>query len=198
VNATAQPAQSLQREWWLRTLAVLQSPRAVFGALRDDSTDAAEARQEPILALIILAGVAGILSTPLAGRMLDDSAYGSSTFVVLALAFIGGFVYATIVYWLGGLIVYALATGIAARASYRQARHVVGFAAAPIALTLVLVWPLRIAIYGNDLFRSGGSDTGLGDRIFDALMIASYVWTLGLAALGLLELKRSSSSSGIS
>lgn len=194
----AERRPSLQREWWFRALAIFQSPRLVLSALRDDSRDAAEARQEPVLAIVLLAGIAGVLSTSLAGRVLDDPAFGGSSLAVLAWAFLGGVAYGTVVYWLGGIMVYALATGIAARASYRQARHVVGFAAAPIALTLLLVWPVRIAIYGDDLFRSGGSDTGAGDKIFDVLIFASYVWTFGLAALGLLELKRSSSSSGIS
>ena len=39
------------RDWWLRTLLVLQSPRSVFAALRDDSREAAGARQEPIIAI---------------------------------------------------------------------------------------------------------------------------------------------------
>jgi hypothetical protein len=46
VGAEAQPVAkpSPDREWWLRTLAIFQSPRAVFEALRDDSKDQAEAR----------------------------------------------------------------------------------------------------------------------------------------------------------
>ena len=72
VSTAVEPARSLQKEWWLRTLAVFQSPRGTFAALRDDSAEAAEARQEPILAIVILAGIAGILTTSLAGRLLDD------------------------------------------------------------------------------------------------------------------------------
>lgn len=198
MSTAVERAPSLQREWWLRSLAIFQRPRLVFGALCDDSTEASEARQEPVLAIVLLAGIAGVLSTSLAGRVLDDPAFGGSSFAVLAWAFLGSVAYGTFVYWLGGLMIYALAAGIGARASYRQARHVVGFAAAPLALSLLLVWPVRIAIYGGDLFRSGGSDAGTGDRIFDGLVFASYLWMFGLAALGLLELKRSSSSSGIS
>jgi hypothetical protein len=170
----------------------------VFAALRDDSDEAAEARQEPILAIIILAGIAGVLTTSLAGELLDDSRYDGWNIAVWA--FLGGIFYGTLVYWLGGLLVHALASALAAGSSYRQARHVVGFAAAPLALSLLLVWPVRLAIYGDDLFRSGGSDSGTGDRIFDALIFGSYVWTFGLVALGLLALRRnrSSSSSDIS
>ena len=193
MNTAAEPTTSLQREWWLRALSVFQSPRTVFAALRDDSDDAAEARQEPVLAIIILAGIAGVLTTSLAGRLLDD--YRFDGWNVAVWAFLGGIVDGTVAYWLGGLLVHALASALRARTSYRQARHLLAFAAAPLALSLVLVWPVRLAIYGDDLFRTGGSDTGTGEWIFDVLILASYVWTFGLVALGLLELRKASSSS---
>jgi Yip1 domain len=199
VNAAAEPTLSLQKEWWLRTFAVFQRPRMVFAALGDDSNAAAEARQEPVLATISLAGIAAVLSTSLAGRVLDDPVFSNSVLAVMSWAFIGGLVYGAVVYWLGGLIVHAIASAFRTGSSYRQARHLLAFAAAPLALSLLLVWPIRIAIYGDDLFRSAGSDTGAGEVLFDLLILASYVWTFGLVALGLLELrKRSSSSSGIS
>jgi hypothetical protein len=193
VNAAAEPSRSLQREWWLRALSIFQSPRSVFAALRDDSDEAAEARQEPVLAIIILAGIAGVLTTSLAGRLLDD--YHFDGWNVAVWAFLGGILYGTVAYWLGGLLVHALASTLRAGNSYRQARHLLGFAAAPLALSLVLVWPVRLAIYGDDLFRTGGSDTGTGEWIFEVLILASYVWTFGLVALGLLELRKASSSS---
>jgi Yip1 domain len=199
VSVAADRGTSLQKEWWLRTFAVFHRPRLVFAALRDDSDEAAEARQEPVLAIISLAGIAAVLSTSLAGRALDDPAFSNSFLAVLSWAFIGGLVYGALVYWLGGLIVHAIASALRTESSYRQARHLVGFAAAPLALSLLLVWPIRISIYGDDLFRSGGSDSGAGEVLFDLLILATYVWTFGLVALGLLELrKRSSSSSGIS
>jgi Yip1 domain len=177
----------------MRALAIFQSPRPLFAALRDDSDEAAEARQEPVLAIIILAGIAGVLTTSLAGRLLDD--YHFDGWNVAVWAFLGGIVYGTLAYWLGGLLVHALAGALHAGSSYRQARHLLGFAAAPLALSLVLVWPVRLAIYGGDLFRTGGSDTGTGEWIFDVLVLVSYVWTFGLVALGLLELRKASSSS---
>jgi Yip1 domain len=199
VSVAADRSTSLQKEWWLRTFAVFHRPRLVFASLRDDSDEAAEARQEPVLAITSLAGIAAVLSTSLSGRALDDPAFSNSVLAVLSWAFIGGLVYGAIVYWLGGLIVHAIASALRTESTYRQARHLVGFAAAPLALSLLLVWPIRIAAYGNDLFRSGGSDTGAGDVLFDLLILASYAWTFGLVAFGLLELrKRSSSSSGIS
>jgi hypothetical protein len=176
----------------------LPHPRAVFAAVRDDSSqEAEEARQEPVLAIVILAGIAGVLSTSLAGRLLDDSSFDGVN--VAIWAFLGGACYGFVVYWIGGLMVFALAQGIGARCSFRQARHVVGLAAAPLALSLILVWPVRIAIYGGDVFRTGGSDTGLGDKVFEGLVVAAFAWALVLVALGLVELrKRSSSSSAIS
>ena len=199
MSAAAELTPSLQKEWWLRTFGIFHRPRMVFAALRDDSPEAVEARQEPLLATITLAGIAAVLSTSLAGRVLDDPVFTNSVLAVLSWAFLGGLVYGTVVYWFGGLLVHAISSLLRTGATYRQARHVLGFASAPLALSLLLVWPLRLAIYGDDVFRSGGSDTGTGDVIFDLLILASYAWTFGLVAFGLLELRnRSSSSPGIS
>lgn len=185
MNAAVEPDASLQREWWLRALAIFQSPRAVFAALRDDSQEAADARQEPVLALVLLAGSAGVLSTSLAGRLLDDSDLGGSVFAVFAWAFLGGALYGLLVFWLGGLMVHALARGFGGSSSFRQARHIVAFAAAPLVLSLLLVWPVRLAFYGGDVFRTGGSDSGVGDKIFEGLVVASFAWTLVLVAVGI-------------
>jgi hypothetical protein len=188
-----EPARSLQKEWWLRTLAVFQSPRGTFAALRDDSAEAAEARQEPIMAIVILAGIGGVLATSLAGRLLDDPNYDGVNIAVWA--FVVGAFYGLLVFWLGGLLVYAIAAAVRAHASYRQARHVVGLAMAPVALSLLTVWPVRLAIYGEDVFRRGGSDSGAGDKLFEALIVGSFAWAFALVALGLIELRKSSSSS---
>lgn len=189
--------RSLQKEWWLRALAVFSSPRGTFAALRDDSSEAAEARQEPIMAIVILAGIAGILSTSLAGRLLDDP--NNDGLNVAVWAFLGGAFYGLLAYWGGGLLVYAIAAAVRVRASYRQARHIVGLAMAPVALSLIVVWPVRLGIYGEDVFRTGGSDTGAGDKLFELLVVGSFAWSFALVALGLIELrKRSSSSPAIS
>ena len=185
MNAAVEPkAASPQREWWLRALGIFQRPSLVFGCLRDDSDDAAEARQEPVLAIVLLAGFAGVLSTTLAGRVLDDPDYAGSTFVVLAWGFLGGAIYGAAIYWVGGLMVHAFVRGFGGSSSYRQARHVVGFSAAPLAISLLLVWPVRLAIYGGDVFRRGGSDAGLGDKIFEGLVVVAFAWTLALVFVG--------------
>jgi hypothetical protein len=62
-RAVPQVDQS-ERAWWLRTLAVLQAPTPVFAALRDDSQEAAAARQEPVTAIVLLAGIASVLAAP--------------------------------------------------------------------------------------------------------------------------------------
>jgi hypothetical protein len=81
---------SLDREWWLRTLVIFQAPRAVFAALRNDAPEDAEARQEPVLALVLLAGMAGVLLAPSTGRLLDESLVDNSTAVVAVLIFVTG------------------------------------------------------------------------------------------------------------
>jgi hypothetical protein len=197
VSTAVESTRSLQKEWWLRALAVFSSPRGTFAALRDDSSEAAEARQEPIMAIVILAGIAGILSTSLAGRLLDDP--NNDGLNVAVWAFLGGAFYGLLAYWGGGLLVYAIAAAVRVQASYRQARHIVGLAMAPVALSLIVVWPVRLGIYGEDVFRTGGSDTGAGDKLFELLVVGSFAWSFALVALGLIELrKRSSSSPAIS
>ena len=174
---------SLDRVWLLRALLVLQSPRAVFAALRDDSEDGAQARQEPLLAITWLAGIAGVLATPVAGTLLDDPARDG--LVVSVWAFIGGGIYAAAGYWLLGGFLYGAARSLGGRGDYRRARHVVGFAAAPLALSLLTLWPVSIAVFGGDLFRSGGSDSGSAGSVFHWGAIAFAAWSVALLAIGI-------------
>jgi Yip1-like protein len=183
VSSAVERTPSLQREWWLRALAVLQSPTAVFAALRDDSNDAAQARQEPILAIVLLAGMAGVLSTTVAGRLLDDRSVDGVS--VAVWTFLGGAIYAAVVYWLGGALLHGAGRALGSLGSYRRARHVLGFAVAPLALSLLLVWPVRLAVHGSDVFRTGGEDSGAGDRVFEALALGSGLWTAGLLVSGM-------------
>jgi hypothetical protein len=60
---------------------------------------------------------------------------------------------------------------------------VVAFAAVPIALSLVL-WPVKLAIYGESLFRTGGSDHGAGVRVFDGLELIFLLWAAALLLVG--------------
>jgi hypothetical protein len=182
VSTATEQTPSLQREWWLRALAVFQSPQAVFAAMRDDSPRVSQARQEPVIAFIFLAGMAGVLSTTLAGRLLDDGSLDG--FDVAVWTFLGGAAYGGTVYWLGGALLHAASRALGGDGSYRRARHLLGYAAAPLALSLLLVWPVRLAVYGQDVFRTGGSDTGAGDTVFEALALGLGAWALVLLVTG--------------
>jgi hypothetical protein len=171
-------------EWgWLRrAVTVLVRPREVFEALRDDSDAAARPRSEAVLLLVLVAGIASVLWTPTYGRLLDDVANDGLN--VAVIAFIGGSLYGVVAYYLGGLLVYALTRAVGG-ASFRQVRHVLAFASAPVALSLLVVWPVRLAVYGEDVFRSGGSDHGAGNTAFVVVELAFVAWALALLVLGL-------------
>ena len=189
--ATSPETQSRRdKEWWLRVLAVPQSPRAVFAALRTDSPGDAEARQEPVLALVILAGIASVLLAPSTGRLLDQDLVDNSLAVVAVLVFFQGAIYGAATYWLGGAALYVGLKGAGSRGTYRRARHVLAFAAVPLVLGLILVWPIRLAIYGGDTFRSGGSDTGSGVVVFEVLLAAFGAWAVGLLVYGISVVER--------
>ena len=178
------------REWWLRTLAIFQAPRAVFAALRSEAPEDVEARQEPVLALVLLAGMAGVLVAPSTGRLLDESLVDNSMAVVAVLVFITGALYGTATYWIGGAALYVGLRGAGSKGSYMRARHILAFAAAPLVLGLLFVWPVRIAVYGSDLFRSGGSDTGTGNVVFEAILGAIGLWAAGLLVYGISVVER--------
>jgi hypothetical protein len=184
VAATADSARgpALERSWWLRAPAVLVAPRAVFVSLRDDSDEAAEARQEPLIAIAGLAGIAGVLGTPVARHLLNDASFSVS--LIPVWAFIGGVVYALAVYWLGGGLLYGAARRLGGLGSYRRARSLLALSGAPLALALFTLWPVRIAIYGQDLFRTGGRDWGPGDLVFGGLLYFALAWCAVLLVIG--------------
>jgi hypothetical protein len=182
VSVRAVPAPADERVWLKRTVTVLARPREVFEALRDDSETAARLRSEAVLALVLLAGIASVLWTPTYGRLLDDVA--NDALNVAVIAFIGGGLYGVLGYFAGGLLLYALTRAIGG-ATYRQVRHVLAFAAAPVALSLFVVWPVRLAAFGDDVFRSGGSDHGAVNDAFYVVELLFLLWSLALLALGL-------------
>ena len=175
-------AQQGERDWWLRTLLVLVDPRPVFGALRDDSDDAAAARQEPLAAIVFLAGIGGVLMTSITGELLDDPEYDALLIAVWAI--VAGAIHGIAAYFVVGVLVLLGASFLGGLGSFRRARHVLGFASVPIAASL-LVWPVRIAVYGEDPFRTGGSDTGTGNAIFEALELGFLGWSVVLLAIGI-------------
>jgi hypothetical protein len=180
-ETSARPS-ALERSWWLRAPAVLVAPRAVFVSLRDESEEAVEARQEPLVAIAGLAGIAGVLAAPIARTLLNDESF--SVALIPVWAFLGGALYALAVYWLGGGLLYGAARRFGGLGSYRRARHVLALSAAPLALSLVTLWPLRIAIYGENLFRTGGNDWGPGDRAFGGFVYLAFAWSAVLLIVG--------------
>ncbi len=171
-----------ERAWWLRVLAVLLSPGSVFFALREDDEDDVAARSEPLLLVIWLAGIAAVLATPTAADILDDPEYDS---VLLAIwAFIAGGLYGVVGYFVLGFSLYFGVRLLGSLGAFRRARQTVGFALVPLAASLLLVLPLRLAIYGGDTFRGGGADEGTGERVLLALQLAFVAWSLVLLVIG--------------
>jgi hypothetical protein len=175
-------ARSEEKAWFLRALLVLQSPRSVFAALRDDNNDAAEARQETVGTIVWLAGIAGVLATSVTSTLLDDPARDG--LVVAVWAFLAGGLYGFALYFAFGKVLHVSLRRLGSRGSFRRARHLLAFAAAPVALALVVYWPIRIAVYRGDLFRTGGGDGGTGGTVAAWIFYGFVVWTLGLLLVG--------------
>lgn len=161
---------------------MLVAPRPVFVALRDESLEDAEDRQEPLAAVISLAGIAVVLVSPTFRRMLNDGSIDE--ILVPVLAFISGILYAVAVMWLGGGLLFYAARRLGGLGSYRRSRHVVALATAPFALALLTFWPVRLAVYGSDLFRTGGDDYGRGDSVFGGIFLGFAAWSLILLLIG--------------
>jgi len=175
-------APSGDKAWFLRALLVLQSPRSVFAALRDDSDEAAEHRQDVAGALVWLAGIGGVLATSVTSTLMDDPA---RDWIVVALwAFLAGGLYGFALYYAVGKVFHVALRRLGSRGSYRRARHVLAFAATPVALALLVYWPVRIAVYGGALFRTGGAD-GRGAGVVLAWVFYAFVlWALALLVIG--------------
>jgi hypothetical protein len=182
VSAEAQSPVQAERDWWLRLLLVLQSPANVFAWLRDDSDEAASARQEPLTAVTFLAGIAIFLSTRTAGRLFDDFEFDNLLLVVEVV--FAGFLVGFQNFWIFGGAVALGGRAADSNATYRQARHVVGLATTPFVISLVAVWPVRLAMFGTDVFRSGGSDHGTAQTVFRVLDAIFLTWAVLLVLIG--------------
>jgi len=176
-------AQARVERWWRLVPRLLTRPVEVFVALREDDESDVEARSEPILAIVIVAGMAGILLTPAWGTLLDEE---SLDWLVLAVVtFIGGILYGAAGYFLLGFVVWLGARGVGVDTRARKTRQVVGFAALPLALSIVITLPAIVLAFGSDWFRTGGSDDGSGRFIVISVGLAFALWSLGLLAVGL-------------
>jgi hypothetical protein len=169
------------RDWWLRTLLVLQRPRPVFAALRDDTREAAADRSEPVLLIVLLAGIAVVLATGTAAHLNDDGSY--SPILIAIWAFFAGSIYGLFGYFVIGAFLYGSTQALGSQGSYRRSRHVLAFALVPVALSLI-VWPVKLALYGGDWFHTGGRDTGGGGLAFDLIEYAFFAWAAVLLVIG--------------
>ena len=181
---TAGPRDELSpdRAWWLRVPAVMLSPRPVFFALREDDPDDVVARSEPVLLLVWLAGAASVLASPTAGGLLDNPDYDVAVFAVWT--FIAGGIYGAVGYFVLGFGLYFGALLLGSEGSFRRERQIVAFAAVPLALSFLLLLPVRLALYGGDTFREGGADEGAGETALLALQLGFAAWAGALLVVG--------------
>jgi Yip1 domain len=179
----AKAGEAAAREWWRRVPRVVTTPRPVFGALAETDDVDVDARAEPVLALTVLAGMAAVLITPAWGRVMNDPTVDA--LVVVVLTFIGGLFYGAAGYFLLGLALWLGAKAVGVDPPFKIARHIVAFAALPLALSLVVLVPAIVLGFGEDWFRSGGDDQGTGRAIVTGIGVAFALWSLALVALGL-------------
>jgi hypothetical protein len=157
-----------ERVWWARAALVLVQPVAVFEELRDDSPEQVEARQEPVLALVVLAGIAGVLSTTFAGTLTDEERFDALD--VALWGFLGGALEGFALYFVLGAIVYVGGAAAGSTWSYRHARHLLAYSVVPLAVSLPL-WAVELA-----------SDGGVGFSVVRGLVVA---WSAALLVVGI-------------
>ena len=133
------------------------------------------------MAIMLLAGSPRSSPSSTAAHVYDGYEYDALVFILKAV--VAGAFFGFQNYWLGGGGVYLGASAIGGTGSYRQARHALGFSMIPLIAWLVLVWPVEVAVYGSDLFRTGGDDHGPGRWVFHALFVAAAAWGVGLLLL---------------
>ena len=175
------------RDWWLRTLLVLQHPRPVFVALRDESRESLSDRAEPILLVVILAGMAAALDSATAAHLMDPNIDPSSTVDGIDMAiwvFLAGSISGVFGYFALGALLHLGARLLGSQGTYRRNRQIVAFAVVPVALSLVL-WPVKLVLYGWDVFKTGGGDAGAGSHVFAVLELAFVAWATALLVIGI-------------
>jgi Yip1-like protein len=181
--ARAVAGEAAAREWWRRVPRVVTAPRSVFAALADTDDTDIDARSEPVLAITILAGIAAILLVPAWGTVMDDSTV--DVLVLVVVTFVGGLFYGAAGYFVLGLALWLGAKAVGVDPPFKIARQIVAFAAVPLALSLVVLVPVIAIAFGEDWFRTGGSDEGAGRAVVTALGLAFFAWSAVLVAVGL-------------
>jgi Yip1 domain len=171
------------RAWWRRVPRVLTAPTSVFAALAETDELDVDARSEPVLAIAILAGMAGVLLSPAWGTLMNDGSV--DVLVLFVITFVGGLFYGAAGYFLLGLALWLGAKAVGVDPPFRIARQLVAFAAVPFALSLAVVVPVITIAFGTDWFRTGGSDEGAGRTVVIAIGLAFAAWSGVLLAVGL-------------
>ena len=170
----------MERLWWENVLGVLTRPREVFAGFRDDTDEAAEARAEPINAVVVLAGIAAVSWAPATGRLLEDSEIDSVLVAVLLL--LTGAIYGAVAYFGFGLLLRVGLATVGVSEPARRGRQLLAYAAVPVALSLVLL-PLRLALYGRAIFERDGE--GAANAVLGALELGAIAWSVVLLVIGL-------------
>jgi Yip1 domain len=179
----AAAGEAASRRWWRLVPRVVWSPREAFVALRDDDEDDVAARQEPILAIVLLAGMAGAVLTPTWGRLLYDSSIDGIAAAVLT--FVGGSAAGVVAYVLLGLALWVGIRGAGSLEPARLVRQAAALSAVPIALSLFITVPIALIAFGGDFFRSGGSDEGVGHAAVVGIGLVFVAWSVSLVAVAL-------------
>jgi hypothetical protein len=134
-----------EREWWRRAALVLGRPREVFSALREDSNESAAERQDAVVGLAFVGGVAAGAATA-SGALEDLDALEALVWVVVT-----GFAYGFVGYWLLGWGLSYVVPRLGGGGTRRRTRHVLAFALAPLVFALP-AWfvfpPLLIPLVG--------------------------------------------------
>lgn len=178
----AHAVESLTRAWWRRLPLVLTRPREVFEAAREVDDDDLQARQEPLLLVILLAGMGGVLMSPTWGHLFDDPAIDG--LLVAVLTFVAGGLYGAVVYFVVGLCVHLGAKGVGGATPARLARHVVGLSLVPLAVGFLVALALELAVFGSDAFGRGGVDEGAAGDVVLGIELVFVAWSVALLVLG--------------
>jgi Yip1 domain len=175
--------EAAARAWWRRVPRVVTAPTSVFAALAETDELDVDARSEPVLAIAILAGMAGVVLSPAWGTVMNDGSV--DVLVLCVVTFVGGLFNGAAGYFLFGLAVWLGAKAVGVDPPFRLARQLVAFAAVPVALSLAVVVPVIAIAFGTDWFRTGGSDEGTGRAVVTVIGLGFVVWWAALVAVGL-------------
>jgi len=174
-----------ERLWWSRAGLVLVRPVPVFEELRDDSPEESQARQEPVVAIVVVAGIAGVLATTFAGTLIEDQ--GLDPLDVALWAFLGGALEGFALYFVVGALVFAGGLAAGSTWRYRHARHLLAYSAMPLAVSLPL-WAVELGTEGGlgfDLMRTLVIGWASVLLVVGVRTLHAWTWPRTLAAAGL-------------